>query len=161
MFMRMRFTIVDSEGTISFCGPGHGLKMLAAVCSSGVTTHRELLTELDSLDAALATGVRNGLASFDEHCLSDDPVTVNVWVERIGSLAEATFRVLEDVTRRASLQPDRLGLVIFNLAGKRIVQVQNSYGALQRSDRGRIRSESRPTRTYYRYELPSEWTLVP
>jgi hypothetical protein len=159
--MRMRFTVVDHYGTISFSGPGHGLKMLAAACSSGVTTHRELLFGLDTLDASLATCIRNELSSFDEHCLPDDPESVAIWLQRRGSLTDATFRVLEEITRHASLQPERLGLVIFNLPGKRIVQVQNSYGPLHRSDRGRIRSESLPTRQYYRYELPSEWALVP
>jgi hypothetical protein len=159
--MRMRFTIVDMEGAISFCGPGYGLKMLTAACSRGVKTHREMLTQLDSLDSALSATVRNGLSTFDEHCLKSDPATIRAWLTDRGTLTEETFRVLDDATRQASLQPARLGLVIFNLEERRIVQVQNSYGTLMRSDRGRIRSDSRPTGRYYQYELPTEWALVP
>jgi len=159
--MRMRFTIVDTEGAISFCGPGYGLKMLTAACSRGVKTHREVLVELDALDSGLSTSVRNGLSTFDEHCLKSDPATIRDWLADRGPLTDETFRVLDDATRQASLQPARLGLVIFNLEERRIVQVQNCYGALMRSDRGRVRSDSRPTGRYYRYELPTEWTLVP
>jgi hypothetical protein len=157
----MRFTIIDSNGTISFCGPGHGLKMLAAACSRDPRTYRELLSQLDPLDGALASTVRNGLSEFDEHCLGSDPGTVGRWVEERGAISEETFRVLDDATRKASLQPGRLGLVIFNLEDRRIVQVQNSYGALMRSDRGRIRVGSRPTGRFYRYELPQDWAIVP
>jgi len=157
----MRFTIVDTDGTISFIGPGHGLKMLAAGCSQGALTHRDLLCCLDGLDGHLAASVRGGLSLFDEHCLSGDPETVQRWIAARESLAGETFRVLDDTTLAASLQPTRLGLVIFNLGTRRIVQVQNSYGALMRRDRGRIRRDNRPIQQYYRYELPSDWSIVP
>jgi hypothetical protein len=157
----MRFTLIDAVGAISFLAPGHGLKMLAAACSHGARSNREVLDRLESLDQNLATSIRNGLSQFDEHCLGSDPSTVGRWIEERGAISGETFRVLDDATRRASLQPDRLGLVIFNLEDRRIVQVQNSYGALMRSDRGRIRQDSRPTGRYYRYELPGEWAIVP
>ncbi len=48
-----------------------------------------------------------------------------------------------------------------DLPAQRIVQVQNSYAALLRRDRGRIRTAGRPTRHLYRYVLPDEWRLVP
>ena len=157
----MRFTIVDHEGTISFPGPGHGLKMLAAACSRGVANHRDLLCGLEDLDGDLTASVRGGLFSFDEHCLIGDPTTVERWVARRTSLADATFRVLDEATKVASLQPGKLGLVIFNLRYRRIVQVQNSYAPLMRIDRGRIRKDNRPTQHFYRYELPEEWAIVP
>ena len=157
----MRFTIVDSGGTISFVGPGHGLKMMAAACSRGVGTYRDLLCHLEGLDGSLTAIVRSGLASFDEHCLSGEPDTVRRWIASRGTLVDATFRVIDDVTKFASLQPGKFGLVIFNLETRRIVQVQNSYGPLMRNDRGRIRQNSRPTRHFYRYELPYDWAIVP
>jgi hypothetical protein len=159
--MFMRFTLIDANGAISFCGPGHGLKMLAAACSDGARSHREVFERLAPLDQTLVTSVRNGLSQFDEHCLGGDPSTISRWIEERGPLADAPFRVLDDTTRSASLQPDRLGLVIFNLEERRIVQVQNSYGALLRQDRGRIRKESKPISRFYRYELPSDWSIVP
>lgn len=159
--MRMRFTLIDSTGAISFTGPGHGLKMLAAACSLGVRSSRDVIERLESFDQSFATAIRNGLSSFDEHCIKGQPETVRKWVERQGAISDETFRVLDDETRRASLEPGRLGLVIFNIEDRRIVQVQNSYGALMRSDRGRIRKDNRPTSLFYRYELPREWAIVP
>jgi hypothetical protein len=59
------------------------------------------------------------------------------------------------------LQPVKVGLIIFNLRAKRIVQVQNSYGVLHRSDRGRYFENGQPTDRLYFYRLPSDWSLVP
>lgn len=157
----MRYTIVDADGAISFVGPGHGIKMMAAACSQGPSTYRDLLSHLDGLDAGLASTIRNGLSSFDEHCLSGQPETVKRWIDSRGTLEDATFRVLDELTKKASLEPNRLGLIIFNLGTRRIVQVQNAYGPLMRSDRGRIRRNSRPTRQFYRYDLPNDWSIVP
>lgn len=159
--MLMRFTIVDSGGTISFRGPGHGLKMIAAAVSEGAITHRDVLDRLAALDESLAITVRRGLAIFDEHCVREQPATIRAWTEDRPGFPAEPFRVLNDVTKRASLEPGRLGLVIFNLRERRIVQVQNSYGALMRHDRGRVREQGRPVRRYYRYELSSDWSIVP
>lgn len=159
--MLMRFTLIDSSGAISFRGPGHGLKMLAAACSFGARSHREILDQLESLDRSLADSVRNGLSMFDEHCIESVPESVDRWIEAHEALFDQPFRVFNQAMRRASLMPERLGIVIFNLQERRIVQVQNSYGVLLRSDRGRIRKDDRPTSRFYRYELPSEWSIVP
>jgi hypothetical protein len=159
--MFMRFTLIDESGSISFRGPGHGLKMLTAACSFGARTNREMLAQLESMDAALAESVRVGLSKFDEHCLASAPESVAHWLNEQESLSAEPFRVYNQAMRRASLKPERLGIVIFNLQERRIVQVQNSYGALLRSDRGRIRKENRPTSRFYRYELPREWAIVP
>ena len=69
--------------------------------------------------------------------------------------------VLDEQTRRASLEPARLGLVVFNLPARRIVQIQNSYANLERSDRGRVRRNGQPVQTCYSYTLPDEWSIVP
>lgn len=71
------------------------------------------------------------------------------------------LRVLDDETRRESLEPVSIGLVIFNLPAKRIIQVQNSYGVLKRSDRGRYFEDGQPTERLYFYRLPSDWNLLP
>jgi hypothetical protein len=79
-------------------------------------------------------------------------------------LAEETpeaFRVVDEATRRRSLEPGLGGLVVYNLRAKRIIQVQNSYADLQRKDRGRLRRDGRPVRAYYWYELPADWSIVP
>lgn len=71
------------------------------------------------------------------------------------------LRVLDDETRRESLEPVSIGLVIFNLPAKRIIQVQNSYGVLKRSDRGRYFQDGQPTERLYFYRLPNDWSLLP
>ncbi|MBN9392024.1 MAG: hypothetical protein J0I20_28565 [Chloroflexi bacterium] len=71
------------------------------------------------------------------------------------------LRVLDDDTRRESLEPVSIGLVIFNLPAKRIIQVQNSYGVLKRSDRGRYFENGQPTERLYFYRLPTDWSLLP
>ncbi len=63
--------------------------------------------------------------------------------------------------RKRSLAPERLGVVLFNLLERRIVQIQNAYGELQQQDRGRIRVEGNPVNRYYHYRLPDSWALVP
>ncbi len=71
------------------------------------------------------------------------------------------LRVIDELTRQQSLEPVRIGLVIFNLPARRIIQVQNSQGVLQRSDRGRYFENGDPTDRLYFYRLPADWTLVP
>jgi hypothetical protein len=159
--MSIRFTVIDEEGGISFCGPGHGIKMVTAATSRGAENHRDLLDELRALDECFADSVFRGLTIFDEHCLRARPETVADWTSRRTNFAEVPFRVLDGVTRRASLDPNRLGLLIFNLNERRIIQVQNSYGAIQRCDRGRIRDRGRPTGRFYHYQLPDSWEIVP
>jgi hypothetical protein len=157
----MRFTIVDGDGTISFHGPPHGLKALAAGCSAGAGDHRALLESLGTYDARLATFVLDGLAVFDEHVTDGCSDSVHGWFERFSDAKARPLRVVDDATRRLSLEPGRLGVVVFNLAARRIVQIQNSYAELQRTDRGRVRVDGKPTRQYYRYSLPNGWQILP
>ncbi len=74
---------------------------------------------------------------------------------------QPVLRVLNSITRQESLEPVGIGLVIFNLPARRIVQVQNSYGVLKRSDRGRYFENGQPTERLYFYRLPNEWSLLP
>jgi hypothetical protein len=71
------------------------------------------------------------------------------------------LRVVDAVTRNESLEPVKIGLVIFNLPAHRIVQVQNSLGILKRSDRGRYYENGQPTERLYFYRLPDDWSMVP
>jgi hypothetical protein len=157
----MRFTIVDRGGTISFSGPPHALKALAAGCSAGADDHRVLLESLARYDAELSSLVLDGLAVFDEHVAAANPESVRGWCEHSPDWRERPLRVVDESTRRLSLEPRRLGVVIFNLAARRIVQVQNSYAELLRADRGRVRVDGRPTSRIYRYSLPSDWLILP
>jgi len=71
------------------------------------------------------------------------------------------FQVVDEVTRHQSLEPVTIGLVIFNLPAKRIIQIQNTLGVLQRSDRGRYFENGEPTERLYFYRLPDDWAMVP
>jgi len=157
----MRFTVVDDEGTISFVGPVHGLKVLAAACSRRPADHRALLTLAGAFDTDLAHQVRQGLTAFDDinHSGYDRQSS-----RRTLNGDEETghpFRVIDERSRRRSLEPARAGVVVFNLIARRIVQVQNSYAELERRGRGRVRRNGKPTRALYHYELPADWTIVP
>lgn len=157
----MRFTVTDPEGTTSFVGPGHAIKMLVAGCARGATTLRELLDYTKRYDEDFVVSVMNGLSTFDEHNVETDTSEI----ERQISLKPADelppFRVYNETTRAVSSQPAQAGLIIFNLAARRIVQVQNSYEEIRRHGRGRIRRSGEPIRILYHYELPADWSLVP
>lgn len=71
------------------------------------------------------------------------------------------FRVSDTETQQRSQEPAGAGLIIFNLKAKRIIQVQNSFGQLQRSDRGRYHENGKPTERLYFYRLPADWSIVP
>lgn len=103
----------------------------------------------------------SGLSVFDEHNLAGNTAAIESVLVEKDSSEWPPFRVLNDVTRRASMEPGRAGLIVFNLNARRIIQVQNSYAEIQRRDRGRIRANGRPTRVLYHYDLPADWMLVP
>ena len=157
----IRFTVTDGDTTTSFAGPGHAIKMLVAACAKGPQTVRELLEHARPYDEYFATDVINGLAVFDEHNVRENTVSIEKKLEAGQPDEWPPFRVYNDATRRACTQPGRAGLIVINLAAKRIIQVQNSYAEIQRKDRGRIRAGGKPTRVLYHYDLPQDWALVP
>jgi len=157
----MRFTVVDDDGTMSFVAPGHVLKMLTAACSRQPANHRALLGLAEEYDPRLAVGVMRGLSRFDAERRQGASDGADALLSDGEAEGDSPFRVVDEQTRRRSLEPARAGLVVFNLRAKRIVQIQNSYGDLRRKDRGRLRRDGRPVRALYSYELPAEWSIVP
>jgi hypothetical protein len=141
----MRFNVIDEEGTISLVGPAHMMKMLAAACAKAPSDHRALLDLAEGYDPRW---VKRAMHSLDTDTTAETPPAL-------------AFRVVDDVTRRRSLEPEPTGLVVYNLKAKRIIQVQNSYADLMRKDRGRLRRDGRPVRAFYWYELPADWSIVP
>jgi hypothetical protein len=153
-----RLNIVDAGASVSFLGPAHAAKAVAAACSHGAATWQEVLGRTDRYDPEWTADVRRGILTFEEHHVpSDDPVPP---VEPTFTPDEP-FRIWDAETRQQSMQPGALGLVIFNLKEQRIIQVQNSYSDLQRKGRGRIRSNGRPTPALYHYTLPDDWDILP
>lgn len=157
----IRFTVTDASGSVSFNGPGHGIKMLVAACARGAASLRDLLDYARPYDDAFVTRVWNGLHVFDEHNMVGDAERIASELASLPPKQWPPFRVVDDVTRAASTQPAGSGLIVLNLKARRIVQVHNSYAEILRRDRGRVRVEGEPTRTEYWYELPREWAIVP
>ena len=72
--------------------------------------------------------VLNGLAMFDEHNSKESYMHIHNAIDYAGEQRShhqiPVFRVVDETTRDASLQPVKAGLVIFNLKERRIIQVQ-------------------------------------
>jgi hypothetical protein len=156
-----RVNVIDERGTISFLAPSHGLKVLAAAITGGASSVAELLAKAQDFDARWASDVRADVMTFDEHNVDDLSDRFQDAISSEDNPDHPAFRVIDTVTRKRSLVPGALGLVVFNLKERRIIQIQNNYSNLERSDRGRIRINGRPTDMLFRYELPVEWSLVP
>jgi hypothetical protein len=157
----IRFTVVDQHGTTSFVGPAHAIKMLVAACSRNPTTTNELLEYTQPYDDQFVNEVRSGLAVFDEHNTPENLAAFQNWNATIPNEQLPPFRILDEETRRESLEPVETGLVLLNLKKQRIIQVQNSYEEVQRQNRGRIRRGGEPVPVLYRYKLPQTWQILP
>ncbi|MEX2425126.1 MAG: hypothetical protein WD401_00010 [Thermomicrobiaceae bacterium] len=157
----IRFTVVDTEGTTSFVGPCHTIKMLVAACSRNPSTTQELLEYTRPFDETFVHDVRSGLSKFDEHNTRDDTDAFHGWVDELSNPQLPPFRIFDETMRQESLKPADTGVLVLNLKEQRIVQVQNSYEEVQRQDRGRIRRQGEPIPILYRYKLPDSWRIVP
>lgn len=156
-----RFNVVDATGAVSFVGPAHGLKVLAAACARTPTTISDLLAAASRYDPDWASGIKRDLNVFDEHNVDSLAESFAEQVTNQEDIGHAAFRIIDQATRQRSNHPARLGLVVINLAEQRIIQVQNSYAELARKGRGRVREEGKPTRELYHYSLPETWSIVP
>lgn len=158
---QFRCNAIDERGTVSFVAPPHGLKVLAAAIARGAGNVRELIEHARRYDGQWAAALRRDLMIFDEHNVDEiqEPFEDAIGTER--DLGHHAFRVMDQLTRHRSLQPGGLGLVVFNMKERRIIQIHNSYDDLRRQGRGRIRVDGEPTGQIFHYELPEEWALVP
>ncbi len=157
----MRYTVIDGRGSVSFIGPCTGLKALVASCANGPITVEDLMRGAGEFDPDLRDHVLHGLSVFDEHNTPEQFTTIHEQLKSENAKTSPVFRVMDPITREASLRPFKAGLVLFNLKQQRIVQVQNTYAEVRREDRGRVRHAGRPTGQFYDYELPPNWQIVP
>jgi hypothetical protein len=157
----LRCTIIDRSGGISFLTHGDALPALVAACGANPMTVDDFLSRVEPYYRNLHDYVQAGLAVFDEHNSNGHYDVIHRALTRVARHKQPVFRVVDDLTREASLRPVKAGAVIFNLKEKRIVQMVNCYQEIRRSGKGRIFDGSRHTEAVFRYRLPEEWALVP
>ncbi|MCC6313325.1 MAG: hypothetical protein IT337_04890, partial [Thermomicrobiales bacterium] len=155
---QLRFTMIDNVGATSFVAPAHLLKIVAAACCRDPHDVAALVEGIGQFDPGFSATLAAGLRAFD--ALADRRLQQSGPARTIAIDTEAPFRVIDEATRVVSQQPRQLGLVLINLPARRIVQVQNSYADLRRSDRGRMRRNGRPVPVLFAYELPEAWSIV-
>jgi hypothetical protein len=140
-----------------------GLSVFDEHYSSGNTDTVEMDASLEAVLLEILQ-VQNPAqtAPEDEPAISYDTLLEAQKTPARGRLSRhPVFRVVDEETKTESLEPVGAGLILFNLTARRIVQVQNSYGLLKRSDRGRYFENGKPTDRLYNYRLPADWSLVP
>lgn len=157
----MRFTIVDEAGTVSFIGPAGVLPALVRVCVSNAETLDRFLAEADAYFFGLRDQVMNGLAMFDERNSPANPAAIHEALRLCEPHEQPVFRVIDEVTREASLQPVKAGAVIFNLPARRIVQLQNSYLDIKTPGWAQAHDSTGAAGRMYVYRVPRAWAVVP
>lgn len=157
----MRITVVDSQGTVSFIAHSSAVVALTAACAANPESLGDLLDHSKKYDRGLRDLVINGLAVFDEHNLPTDTRAIQHQLETLPPREIPVFRVLDEKTREASLQPVRAGVVLFNLRQKRIVQISNTDEPLARSGAVNYHNGKFLSIRVFDYELPPEWSIVP
>ncbi|HEX5570404.1 MAG TPA: hypothetical protein VFX31_03400 [Ktedonobacterales bacterium] len=157
----IRLTVVDEAGTVSFVAHASAAVALTAACSHNPTTLRDLLDASERYDRGLRATVLRGLAVFDEHNLPDDLSHIHSQLGALPPRQTPVFRVLDTVTREASLRPVRTGVVLFNLPARRIVQIENTYEPLARAGEVNFHNGKFLSIRLLPYELPPTWSIVP
>jgi hypothetical protein len=157
----IRCTVVDRRGAVSFVAHCDALSALVAACAASPHGLEELLDLAEPYYRSLREYVEAGLAVFDERNAGGRYEAIHDALRSAPPHEQPVFRVVDSITREASLRPVKAGAIIFNLKAKRIVQLMNSYREIHRSGRGHIFDGSDHTETVFSYHLPREWALVP
>jgi len=157
----IRCTVVDCRGAVSFVAHCDVLSALVAACAYSPPGLGELLELSEPYYGNLREYVEAGLAVFDETNVGGRYDAIHEALRSTPPHEQPVFRVVDSVTREASLRPVKAGAIIFNLKAKRIVQLMNSYREIRRCGRGRIFDGSGHTGRVFSYRLPREWALVP
>jgi hypothetical protein len=157
----IRCTVLDTRGTVSFVAHWAAAAALTAACSHDPTTLDELLDASTRYDRGLRDMVTQGLAVFDEHNLDNDLSDIHQQLKTLPPRRTPVFRVLDTITREASLRPVRAGVVLFNLPAKRIVQIENTYDRLSHAGAVNYHNGQFLSVRSLPYELPASWSIVP
>jgi hypothetical protein len=157
----MRYTIVDSRGAVSFVAHCDVAFALVAACARNPATLDDLLGHADPWYRGVREYVLNGLAVFDEMNVAGNSAAIRATLEIATPEEQPVFRIVDPVTREASLRPVKAGVIVLNLRAKRIVQIQNSYQEIKRSGRVRLFDGASGRGRTLSYRLPDDWSLVP
>lgn len=156
----MRYTVVGDSATVSFVAGCESLPTLVAACAGNPRTVEQLMAFVARYEPKLAEYVACGLAVFAEHNVEGHSEAICSALKYCPPHEQPVFRVVDGETRRASLQPVKAGIVIFNLPARRIVQIHNTYAEIRRKGRVIVRDAVGKPRVF-RYELPANWVIVP
>ena len=140
----VRLMVIDEGETIDFVAPPHVIKMAVACCTRRPESARGLIGELGQYDPAFSARVTAALAGDTAEA------------DTLGMVVTAPG---ED--RGEGHDPAGADVVMINLPARRIVQIGNRSGTIERTDRGRMRRNGRPVQVFYTYTLPDEWRIVP
>ena len=157
----LRYTVIDRRGGVSFIAHGDALPAFVKACSFYPQTLDDLLNLTSAYYASLREYVLSGLAVFDEHNLDGHWEAIHTSLVLSRRYEQPVFRVVDEVTREASLRPVGAGAVIFNLADRRVVQLVNTYREVRREGRARVFNGDDWTSEIFPYRLPADWALVP
>ena len=157
----LRLTIVDLCGAVSFVAPGDALPALMHACTTNPHVLDQLLERAEPYYAGLRERVANGIALFDEHNTPDNYSFIHGALKTVRATDTPVFRIVDAITREASLRPVQAGCVLINLVARRIITLQNGYIAITRNGCGEVFDGERLTGTTYVYRLPHAWSLVP
>lgn len=157
----IRLTVVDGAGTVSFVAHASAAVALTAACASDPSTLLDLLDATEPFDRGLRQKVLNGLAVFDEHNLPDNLADIHERLESVAPREMPPFRVLDPITREASLRPVRSGVILYNLPARRIVQIENNYEPLALSGEVNYHNGRYLSIRLVPYKLSPGWTIVP
>jgi hypothetical protein len=156
-----RLTIIEPSGGISFVGHGEALPALMRACATNPADMDELLERAEPFYAGLRERIQNGLAMFDERNTPGNYAAIHDALERAQPDESPLFRIVDEITREASLRPVKAGAVVINLIDRRIITLQNGYIELTRNGRGEFFDGERLTGNTFIYRLPKTWALVP
>jgi hypothetical protein len=156
-----RFTIIDISGGVSFVTHGEALPALLKACATDPTDIDELLERAEPYYHGLRERIENGLAMFDERNAPGRYAAIHAALQQARPEETPLFRIVDEVTREASLRPVKAGAVIFNLIDRRIVTLQNGFQEITRTGRGEVFDGERMTGATFIYRLPKTWALVP
>jgi hypothetical protein len=157
----LRLTIIDPHGGISFVAHGEALPALLKACATDPPATHELIARAEQFYSGLRERIDNGLAMFDERNAPGHYDAIHAALEHARPDESPLFRIVDEVTREASLRPVKAGAVVFNLRDRRIITLQNGYQEITRAGYGEVFDGERMTGARFTYRLPRSWALVP